>query len=70
MAQALAYYPVSLYIPAFTTAVGLSTLSGTIALSVFNLSGVIGEPRISFALLPQSMVMHTDAVIWYDAPQI
>lgn len=43
MAQGLAYYPVSLYIPAFSTAVGLSTVSGTTALSVFNLSGVVGE---------------------------
>lgn len=43
MAQGLAYYPVSLYIPAFSTAVGLSTLTGTIALAVFNLSGVVGE---------------------------
>lgn len=43
MAQALAYYPVSLYIPAFTTAVGLSTMSGTVALAVFNLAGVVGQ---------------------------
>ncbi|KAF8309076.1 MFS general substrate transporter [Clavulina sp. PMI_390] len=43
MTQALAYYPVSLYIPAFATAIGLSTINGTVALAIFNLSGVLGQ---------------------------
>lgn len=46
MAQAFAYFPVSLYIPSYSKAVGLSTLNGTIALAIFNTARVIGEPLI------------------------
>ncbi|KAF8309075.1 MFS general substrate transporter [Clavulina sp. PMI_390] len=41
--QALAYFPVSLYIPSYSTAAGLSTVDGTIALAVFNLARVVGQ---------------------------
>ena len=38
----MAYFPVSLYIPSYSAAIGLSTLDGTIALAVFNLARVVG----------------------------
>ncbi|KAF8306428.1 MFS general substrate transporter [Clavulina sp. PMI_390] len=41
--QSLAYFSVSLYIPSYATALGFSTVEGTIALSVFNLASSIGQ---------------------------
>ncbi|KAI0059154.1 MFS general substrate transporter [Artomyces pyxidatus] len=41
--QALAYFPVSLYIPSYAVTLGYSRLNGTLALTVFNLSTVIGQ---------------------------
>ncbi|KAI0260582.1 major facilitator superfamily domain-containing protein [Gloeopeniophorella convolvens] len=41
--QALAYFPVSLYIPAYSVSLGYSRLNGTIALAVFNLATVVGQ---------------------------
>ncbi|KAH7322170.1 major facilitator superfamily domain-containing protein [Rhizoctonia solani] len=41
--QALAYFPVSLYMTVYTTSLGLSALHGTLVLSVFNLSSIIGQ---------------------------
>lgn len=43
MSQALAYFPVSLYIPSYAASAGLSDLDGTIALAVFNLARVVGQ---------------------------
>lgn len=40
--QGLAYFTVSLYLPSYAASVGLSPLSGTLALSAFNLCGVFG----------------------------
>lgn len=47
MVQALAYFPVSLYIPSYSKAIGLSTLDGTIALAIFNAARVVGEDSSS-----------------------
>ncbi|CUA69955.1 hypothetical protein RSOLAG22IIIB_08798 [Rhizoctonia solani] len=41
--QALAYFPVSLYMSVYTTSLGLSALDGSLVLSVFNFSGIIGQ---------------------------
>ncbi|KAH7322169.1 major facilitator superfamily domain-containing protein [Rhizoctonia solani] len=41
--QALAYFPVSLYMAVYTTSLGLSALNGTLVLSIFNLSSIIGQ---------------------------
>ncbi|CAE6439405.1 unnamed protein product [Rhizoctonia solani] len=41
--QALAYFPVSLYMTVYTTSLGLSALNGTLVLSVFNLSSIVGQ---------------------------
>ncbi|KAI0045443.1 MFS general substrate transporter [Auriscalpium vulgare] len=41
--QALAYFPVSLYIPTYAVSLGYSRLHGTLALTVFNLATVIGQ---------------------------
>ena len=45
--QALSYFPVSLYIAAFTTSIS-SPLSATIVLSLFNSSSVIGRVAIGY----------------------
>ncbi|KAH7335030.1 major facilitator superfamily domain-containing protein [Rhizoctonia solani] len=41
--QALAYFPVSLYMSVYTTSLGLPTVNGTIILAVFNLATAIGQ---------------------------
>ncbi|CAE6481324.1 unnamed protein product [Rhizoctonia solani] len=41
--QALAYFPVSLYMAVYTTSLGLSALDGSLVLSVFNFSSIIGQ---------------------------
>ena len=43
VAQSLAFFPVSLYIPAYSAAIGLSTFDGTVALTCFNLARVVGQ---------------------------
>ncbi|CAK5280457.1 unnamed protein product [Mycena citricolor] len=44
--QALAYFPVSLYIPTYAASLGYSPGNGTLALTVFNLAAVIGECQV------------------------
>ncbi|CAE6428862.1 unnamed protein product, partial [Rhizoctonia solani] len=39
--QALAYFPVSLYMSVYTTSLGLPTINGTIVLAVFNLATAV-----------------------------
>lgn len=57
----MAYFPVSLYIPSYSTAIGLSVVNGTIALATFNIARVVGM-CISFALgLCQIHVASDDA---------
>ncbi|KAI0033582.1 major facilitator superfamily domain-containing protein [Vararia minispora EC-137] len=41
--QALAYFPVSLYIPSYAATLGYSRLNGTLALTAFNLATVVGQ---------------------------
>ncbi|KAG8738077.1 hypothetical protein FRC12_016919 [Ceratobasidium sp. 428] len=41
--QALAYFPVSLYMSVYTASLGLPPSNGTLVLAVFNLSSVIGQ---------------------------
>ncbi|CAE6486897.1 unnamed protein product [Rhizoctonia solani] len=41
--QALAYFPVSLYMSVYTTSLGLPPMNGTIVLAVFNLATVVGQ---------------------------
>ncbi|CAE7198992.1 unnamed protein product [Rhizoctonia solani] len=41
--QALGYFPVSLYMTVYTASLGLSALDGSLVLSVFNLSSIIGQ---------------------------
>ncbi|KAI0042831.1 MFS general substrate transporter [Auriscalpium vulgare] len=41
--QGLAYFTVSIYIPSYTVALGYSRLSGTFALTSFNLATVVGQ---------------------------
>ncbi|CAE6408019.1 unnamed protein product, partial [Rhizoctonia solani] len=41
--QALAYFPVSLYMSVYTTSLGLPPVDGTIVLAVFNLATTIGQ---------------------------
>ncbi|KAB5587828.1 transport protein [Ceratobasidium theobromae] len=41
--QALAYFPVSLYMAVYTSSLGLPPLNGTLVLSVFNLASIIGQ---------------------------
>lgn len=45
--QAMSYFPVSLYIAIFTTTIS-SPLSATVVLSLFNISGVIGQILIGY----------------------
>ncbi|KAG8731962.1 hypothetical protein FRC11_001323 [Ceratobasidium sp. 423] len=40
--QALAYFPVSLYMSVYTTSLGLPPVNGTIVVAIFNLAAVIG----------------------------
>jgi len=47
--QAVAYFPVSLYMPTYTSALGLPIINGTLVLAVFNLASVIGQ--VVFGLL-------------------
>ncbi|CUA73150.1 hypothetical protein RSOLAG22IIIB_10590 [Rhizoctonia solani] len=47
--QALAYFPVSLYMSVYTTSLGLPPVDGTIVLAVFNLATTIGQ--IAFGYL-------------------
>lgn len=57
--QALAYFPVSLYMAVYTSSLGLPPLSGTLVLSVFNLASVIGQIAFGHAcdVAPYSYVM-------------
>ncbi|KZO99340.1 MFS general substrate transporter [Calocera viscosa TUFC12733] len=41
--QALAYFPISLYMPTYTSALGLAPINGQLVLSVFNLFSVVGQ---------------------------
>ncbi|CCO33757.1 hypothetical protein BN14_07843 [Rhizoctonia solani AG-1 IB] len=41
--QALAYFPVSLYMSVYTTSLGLPPANGTIVVAVFNLAALIGQ---------------------------
>ncbi|EJT98363.1 MFS general substrate transporter [Dacryopinax primogenitus] len=41
--QALGYFPVSIYIPTYTTSLGLPPLDGQLVLSVFNICTLIGQ---------------------------
>ncbi|KAI0321544.1 MFS general substrate transporter [Amylostereum chailletii] len=41
--QALAFFPVSLYIPSYAASLGYSRLNGTLALATFNLATVVGQ---------------------------
>ncbi|KAF8601582.1 MFS general substrate transporter [Ceratobasidium sp. AG-I] len=41
--QALAYFPVALYMSVYTASLGLPPLNGTLVLAVFNLASVIGQ---------------------------
>lgn len=49
--QALAYFPVSLYMTVYTTSLGLSSLNGALVLSVFNFSSIIGGSLSSLKLV-------------------
>lgn len=42
--QSLGYYPVPFYLSTYAIDAGFSTTVGTLALSVFNLSNIVGEP--------------------------
>lgn len=57
--QALAYFPVSLYMAVYTSSLGLPPLNGTLVLSVFNLASVIGQIAFGHAcdVAPYSYVM-------------
>ncbi|CAE6519486.1 unnamed protein product [Rhizoctonia solani] len=48
--QALAYFPVSLYMSVYTTSLGLPPRNGTIVLAVFNLATVFGMSAIRILL--------------------
>ncbi|KAI0042845.1 MFS general substrate transporter [Auriscalpium vulgare] len=41
--QGLAYFPVAIYIPTYTVALGHSSLSGALVLAVFNMATVVGQ---------------------------
>ncbi|CAE6452218.1 unnamed protein product [Rhizoctonia solani] len=41
--QALAYFPVSLYMSVYTTSLGLPAVNGTIVVAIFNLAAVTGQ---------------------------
>ncbi|KDQ20062.1 hypothetical protein BOTBODRAFT_101786 [Botryobasidium botryosum FD-172 SS1] len=41
--QAIAYFPVALYMPTYTTALGLPIIDGTLVLAVFNIASVVGQ---------------------------
>ncbi|CAE6450827.1 unnamed protein product [Rhizoctonia solani] len=41
--QALAYFPVSLYMSVYTTSLGLPPVDGTVVLAVFNIATVVGQ---------------------------
>ncbi|KAF8601581.1 MFS general substrate transporter [Ceratobasidium sp. AG-I] len=41
--QALAYFPVSLYMSVYTSSLGLPPLNGTLVLAVFNFASVVGQ---------------------------
>lgn len=47
--QAVGYFPVSLYMPTYTSALGLPIINGTLVLAVFNTASVIGQ--VIFGLL-------------------
>ncbi|KZO99341.1 MFS general substrate transporter [Calocera viscosa TUFC12733] len=46
--QALGYFPVSIYIPTYTTSLGVSPLGGQLVLSVFNLFTLIGQVLLGY----------------------
>lgn len=58
MGQALGYYPVPLYIPSYASAVGLSSINGTLALAAFNLATVVGA-RISLQYNPFQAILNS-----------
>ncbi|KDQ20063.1 hypothetical protein BOTBODRAFT_385802 [Botryobasidium botryosum FD-172 SS1] len=41
--QAIGYFPVSLYMPSYATALGLPIIDGTLSLTVFNLASTTGQ---------------------------
>lgn len=43
--QGLGYFPVSLYMPTYTSTLGLPPLSGSLVLATFNLVSVLGIQR-------------------------
>ncbi|KAG8749207.1 hypothetical protein FRC12_013522, partial [Ceratobasidium sp. 428] len=57
--QALAYFPVSLYMSVYTASLGLPPLNGTLVLAVFNLASVIGQIGFGHVcdIAPYSYVM-------------
>ncbi|KAI0042829.1 MFS general substrate transporter, partial [Auriscalpium vulgare] len=63
--QGLAYVPVSIYIPSFAVALGHSRLSGTLALSTFNLATVVGQMICGYYcdLRPYTHVMLFSSVL-------
>ncbi|KAI0788899.1 major facilitator superfamily domain-containing protein [Abortiporus biennis] len=62
--QAMSYFPVSLYIAVFTTSIS-SPLSATVVLSLFNVSGVIGQVLIGWLSdkFPYPWIMFANALI-------
>ncbi|KAI0048508.1 MFS general substrate transporter [Auriscalpium vulgare] len=63
--QALAYFPVSLYIPTYAVSLGYSRLHGTLALTVFNLATVIGQIVSGYYcdVGPYTRVMFSSAIL-------
>ncbi|KEP46039.1 MFS monocarboxylate transporter [Rhizoctonia solani 123E] len=62
--QALAYFPVSLYMSVYTTSLGLPPTNGTIVLAVFNLATVVGQILFGYFCdrAPYSYVIITSGV--------
>ncbi|EJT98607.1 MFS general substrate transporter, partial [Dacryopinax primogenitus] len=64
LVQSLAYFPVNLYMPTYTSLLGLPPLDGQLVLSVFNLFCVIGQVLIGWMCdrMPYSRVMMFSAL--------
>ncbi|KZO93658.1 MFS general substrate transporter [Calocera viscosa TUFC12733] len=62
--QSLAYFPVSLYLPTYTSLLGVPALDGQLVLSMFNLFSVVGQILIGWMCdrMPYSRVMFYSAV--------
>lgn len=62
--QSLAYFPVNLYLPTYTTLLGLPALDGQLVLSVFNIFSVVGQILFGWMCdrMPYSRVMAFSAI--------